>query len=150
VNILVDAVSDFEFARQAVRKFNYPVIQIGASYLDRMRHREAIDKGEHLIGKKLLLIDLVLLDPAWRVLLFVGIGVLFLVLSYWAQSLWRPSLQTEADPGDPGTPGWSPSARAPERAFRSRRRSVPGQRHGWSAKSVFHFRTRYHRYGTPD
>ncbi|MEW6019013.1 MAG: DUF2339 domain-containing protein [Pseudomonadota bacterium] len=40
---------------------------------------------------KLLLIDLEAVKAIWRVLLLVGFGAMFLVLSYFFQSLWRPS-----------------------------------------------------------
>jgi hypothetical protein len=39
---------------------------------------------------KLILFDLAQLEAIWRVLLFMGFGALFLVISYYARSLWRP------------------------------------------------------------
>ncbi|MDO8736122.1 MAG: DUF2339 domain-containing protein, partial [Thermoleophilia bacterium] len=40
---------------------------------------------------KLLLVDLGTVKAIWRVLLFIGFGGLFLVLSYFFQSLWKPT-----------------------------------------------------------
>jgi uncharacterized membrane protein len=44
-----------------------------------------------LVVGKLLVVDLAEVDAIWRVLLFMGFGGLFLLLSYVYQSLWRPS-----------------------------------------------------------
>jgi uncharacterized membrane protein len=44
-----------------------------------------------LVILKLFLIDLVNLDAIWRILLFIGFGGVFLMLSYMFQSLWRPT-----------------------------------------------------------
>ena len=41
-----------------------------------------------LVVAKLFLIDLVLVETGWRVLLFLGFGVLFLLLSYYFKDLW--------------------------------------------------------------
>lgn len=38
---------------------------------------------------KLFLVDLSQLEPIWRILLFLGFGGLFLVLSYYFSTLWR-------------------------------------------------------------
>jgi len=46
-----------------------------------------------LVVLKLFLIDLVNLDAIWRILLFIGFGGVFLMLSYGFQSLWRPTPQ---------------------------------------------------------
>ena len=46
-----------------------------------------------LVVLKLFLIDLVNLDAIWRILLFIGFGGVFLMLSYAFQSLWRPTPQ---------------------------------------------------------
>lgn len=40
---------------------------------------------------RLFIIDLVDLEPIWRVLLFMGFGVLFLGVSYYFRALWRPT-----------------------------------------------------------
>lgn len=40
---------------------------------------------------KLILFDLAQLEAVWRVLLFMGFGGLFLVISYYTRSLWRPA-----------------------------------------------------------
>lgn len=44
-----------------------------------------------LMVAKLFLVDLSELDALWRILLFLGFGALFLVISYYFQSLWRPA-----------------------------------------------------------
>jgi uncharacterized membrane protein len=44
-----------------------------------------------LVVAKLLLVDLINLDAVWRILLFLGFGGVFLVLSYYLQALWRAS-----------------------------------------------------------
>ncbi len=41
-----------------------------------------------LVVAKLFLIDLVLVETGWRVLLFLGFGLLFLLLSYYFKDLW--------------------------------------------------------------
>ena len=43
-----------------------------------------------IVAGKLFLVDLAEVEALWRVLLFVGFGVLFLSLSYYLQALWRP------------------------------------------------------------
>ena len=43
-----------------------------------------------LVVAKLFLWDLAALDPLWRVLLFLGFGGLFLILSYHLRNLWNP------------------------------------------------------------
>jgi hypothetical protein len=43
-----------------------------------------------LVAGKLFLVDLAEVEALWRVLLFVGFGVLFLSLSYYLHALWRP------------------------------------------------------------
>lgn len=47
---------------------------------------------------KLLLIDLSTVKAIWRVLLFIGFGGLFLVLSYFFQSLWKPAIKPAVEP----------------------------------------------------
>jgi uncharacterized membrane protein len=44
-----------------------------------------------LVAGKLFLVDLAEVEALWRVLLFVGFGVLFLSLSYYLQALWHPA-----------------------------------------------------------
>ena len=43
-----------------------------------------------LVVAKLFLVDLAEVEALWRVLLFVGFGVLFLTLSYYLRALWCP------------------------------------------------------------
>ncbi|MHB1325635.1 MAG: DUF2339 domain-containing protein [Thermoleophilia bacterium] len=57
---------------------------------------------------KLLLVDLAMVKAIWRVLLFIGFGALFLVLSYFFQSLWKPGLKPGLKPGIK-PPGESPA-----------------------------------------
>ncbi len=44
-----------------------------------------------LVVGKLFLVDLAEVEAIWRVLLFLGFGGLFLALSYYLRSLWRPT-----------------------------------------------------------
>src|SRR5215218_2066909 len=44
-----------------------------------------------LVVAKLLLVDLINLDAVWRILLFLGFGGVFLILSYYLQALWQAS-----------------------------------------------------------
>ena len=44
-----------------------------------------------LVIGKLLLVDLINLDAVWRILLFLGFGGVFLILSYYLQALWQAS-----------------------------------------------------------
>ena len=46
-----------------------------------------------LVGK-LFLVDLASIEALWRVLLFLGFGALFLALSFYTRSLWRPNRNT--------------------------------------------------------
>ena len=43
-----------------------------------------------LVVGKLFLVDLASIEAVWRVLLFLGFGALFLALSFYTRSLWRP------------------------------------------------------------
>lgn len=43
-----------------------------------------------LVVAKLFLVDLSEVEAVWRILLFLGFGGLFLILSYYLQALWRP------------------------------------------------------------
>lgn len=42
-----------------------------------------------LVAIKLLIIDLANLDVIWRILIFMGFGGAFLLLSYWVKDLWK-------------------------------------------------------------
>jgi uncharacterized membrane protein len=44
-----------------------------------------------VVVAKLLLVDLTSLDAVWRILLFLGFGGVFLILSYYVQALWQAS-----------------------------------------------------------
>jgi hypothetical protein len=51
-----------------------------------------------LVVAKLFLVDLVEVEAIWRILLFIGFGTVFLLLSYFLQGAWRsdqPSAETE-------------------------------------------------------
>ncbi len=52
-----------------------------------------------LVIGKLFLIDLARVEAIWRILLFLGFGGLFLLLSYYFQALWKPG----SAPGDKST-----------------------------------------------
>ncbi|MHB0915344.1 MAG: DUF2339 domain-containing protein [Thermoleophilia bacterium] len=45
---------------------------------------------------KLLLFDLSNLEAGWRILLFLGFGAIFLLLSYFFQSTWKPDTRDSA------------------------------------------------------
>lgn len=57
-----------------------------------------------LVVGKLLLWDLAWAEPILRVLLFLGFGGLFLVLSYHLRNLWNPSDREEVPEGTPELP----------------------------------------------
>ena len=42
-----------------------------------------------IVVGKLFLVDLAELKATWRILLFLGFGGIFLVLSYYFQALWK-------------------------------------------------------------
>ena len=48
-----------------------------------------------LVVAKLFLVDLALVDAIWRILLFLGFGGVFLVLSYYLQKVTRPQREVE-------------------------------------------------------
>ncbi|MDP9410538.1 MAG: DUF2339 domain-containing protein [Actinomycetota bacterium] len=48
-----------------------------------------------LVVGKLFLVDLAGVEAVWRILLFLGFGGLFLVLSYYLQHLWKPEAAGE-------------------------------------------------------
>ena len=52
-----------------------------------------------LVGK-LFLVDLARLEAIWRILLFLGFGGLFLVLSYYFQARWKRSGKSADECGD--------------------------------------------------
>ena len=54
-----------------------------------------------LVVAKLFLWDLAALDPLWRILLFLGFGGLFLLLSYHLRNLWNPREDDGARPPAP-------------------------------------------------
>ncbi len=53
-----------------------------------------------LVVAKLFLVDLALVDTIWRILLFLGFGGLFLVISYYLQNLMRrpPAAEVVSSP----------------------------------------------------
>jgi hypothetical protein len=51
-----------------------------------------------LVVAKLFLVDLARLETIWRVLLFMGFGVVFLLLSYFFPKLWRKETQETSRP----------------------------------------------------
>jgi hypothetical protein len=62
-----------------------------------------------LVVAKLFLWDLAGLEPVWRVLLFLGFGGLFLLLSYHLRNLWNPRDGDAAEPRVPGSLSRRPS-----------------------------------------
>lgn len=52
-----------------------------------------------LVVIKLFLVDLAEVEALWRVLLFLGFGGLFLALSYYLRSPWRPGFDESRDHG---------------------------------------------------
>lgn len=50
-----------------------------------------------LVVGKLFLVDLASIEAVWRVLLFLGFGALFLALSFYTRSLWRPNGNTTSN-----------------------------------------------------
>jgi uncharacterized membrane protein len=52
-----------------------------------------------LVVGKLFLVDLAEVEALWRVLLFLGFGVLFLCLSYYSRAFWRPGGSSGARDG---------------------------------------------------
>ncbi|MFC1525707.1 DUF2339 domain-containing protein [Candidatus Latescibacterota bacterium] len=48
-----------------------------------------------LVVAKLFLVDLARLEALWRILLFLGFGGVFLVISYYFQSLWKAGSSSE-------------------------------------------------------
>jgi len=47
-----------------------------------------------LVVGKLFLVDLARIETIWRILLFLSFGGVFLVLSYYFKSLWKPPTKT--------------------------------------------------------
>lgn len=54
-----------------------------------------------LVVGKLFLVDLANVEDIWRIMLFLGFGLVFLTLSYYFRSLWDPGAKREAN-GDGG------------------------------------------------
>ncbi len=54
-----------------------------------------------LVVGKLFLVDLANVEGIWRIMLFLGFGLVFLTLSYYFRSLWEPGAKREAN-GDGG------------------------------------------------
>ncbi len=52
---------------------------------------------------KLFFVDLIGVEAIWRVLLFMGFGIIFLVLSYYFRSLWQPKNSGTARPLESNT-----------------------------------------------
>lgn len=50
-----------------------------------------------LVVGKLFLVDLARLEAIWRILLFLGFGGIFLVLSYFYQSLWKKQTPSSSE-----------------------------------------------------
>ncbi|MGH3144876.1 MAG: DUF2339 domain-containing protein [Rubrobacter sp.] len=59
-----------------------------------------------LVVGKLFLVDMAGVEAVWRILLFLGFGSLFLILSYYLQHLWRPRDGTGGGGGSPVTIGY--------------------------------------------
>lgn len=49
---------------------------------------------------KLFIVDLARIETIWRILLFLGFGGIFLLLSYYFRALWKPPTHTGTDPTD--------------------------------------------------
>lgn len=80
----------------------YALALLGAGLvLKKLQLRLAALVALAAVVAKLLLLDLSYLDAVWRILLFLGFGVLFLVLSYFFQSAWK----LERGNDELGTPG---------------------------------------------
>src|SRR3712207_2857697 len=58
----------------------------------------AVSLVSFLVVRKLFLVDLIGVEAIWRVLLFLGLGGLFLALSYYLRSLGHPKPETLATP----------------------------------------------------
>ena len=59
----------------------------------RLDHTQIVRAGMatlFLVVAKLFLVDFSEVEAVWRILLFLGFGGLFLILSYYLQALWRP------------------------------------------------------------
>ena len=50
-----------------------------------------------LVVGKLFFVDLANVDGIWRILLFLGFGLVFLTLSYYFRSLWEPGAKRAAN-----------------------------------------------------
>ena len=65
------------------------LLVIGLRYNQSQLRTVAMATLAAVVGK-LFLVDLVELETIWRILLFLGFGGLFLLLSYYFRSLWNP------------------------------------------------------------
>ena len=73
------------------------VALLAAGILLHERHwRQVALVALFVVVAKLLLVDLGAVKAIWRVLLFIGFGILFLALSYFFQSLWKPAPSSAA------------------------------------------------------
>ncbi len=50
-----------------------------------------------IVVAKLFLVDLAMLKAIWRILLFMGFGIIFLVISYYFQALWKGPSRAEGE-----------------------------------------------------
>jgi hypothetical protein len=50
-----------------------------------------------LIVVKLFMIDLANVKAIWKILLFIGFGVVLLIISYYLQILWKPKLEGDEE-----------------------------------------------------
>ena len=128
--------------RRSIRHYSlglYAVVLLVAGLrLDRSALIRVAMATLFLVAGKLFLVDLAEVEALWRVLLFLGFGVLFLSLSYYLQALWRQDEALRRSPvlmkvGSGYEPGavfeGPPGIRLPRRGrYRrcSRTRSVPG------------------------
>lgn len=72
------------------------VVLLAAGILMRERlWRQVALAALFVVVAKLLMVDLGAVKAIWRVLLLIGFGTLFLTLSYFFQSLWRPGSEEE-------------------------------------------------------
>lgn len=54
---------------------------------------------------KLFMVDLARIETIWRILLFLGFGGIFLLLSYYFRALWKPPTAPESDSSAAGPQG---------------------------------------------
>lgn len=51
-----------------------------------------------LVVLKLFIVDLAELDPVWRIVLFIGLGALLLLISYFFPSIWKGEVDDDLSP----------------------------------------------------